>query len=288
MDSEPILITAASSKTGRQALAALVRRGARARVLVRRGEAGEELRAAGAAEVVVGDLFDRDVLGKAMQGARQVLHICPPMHPQEDALAKTAIELCREAAVSRLVLYSVLHPLLLDVPHHRRKLEAERALVESGLPYVVLQPSRYMQHLLPIWKTVKETGVHSMPFDVAQRFSVVDLADLAEVAAKVLTEPGHDNATYPLAGPAALSQTDMAQTLSELLGKPVRAVEKPLEDFRKEATAAGMPAARVDTMCTMLQHYGAHGLTGNPNILTWLLGRPPTTFRAFVQRDMLK
>jgi nucleoside-diphosphate-sugar epimerase len=144
-----------------------------------------------------------------------------------------------------------------------------------------------MQHLLPIWKTVKETGIHSMPFDVTQRFSVVDLGDVAEVAAKVLTEPGHDNATYPLAGSEALSQRDMAQILSGLLGKPVRAEEKSLDDFRKEATAAGMPAVRIDTMCTMLKHYGAHGLTGNPNILAWLLGRPPTTFREFVRRDLL-
>lgn len=269
-------------------LAALTKRKAQIRVLVRRSEAGEELRAAGAAEVVVGDLFDREVLGKAMRGAGQVLHICPPMHPQEDSLANTAIGLCRDNNVSRLVLYSVLHPLLMDVPHHRRKLEAERALVESGLTYTVLQPSRYMQHLLPIWKTVTETGIHSMPFDVAQRFSVVDLADVAEVAAKVLTEPGHDNATYPLAGPEALSQRDMAQILSDLLGKPVRAREKSLEDFRTEAAAAGMPAVRIDTMCAMLKHYGAHGLTGNPNILTWLLGRPPTNFRDFVLRDLVK
>ena len=62
------------------------------------------------------------------------------------------------------MLYSVLHPLLADVPHHDRKLQAERALVDSGLNYTILQPSRYMQHLAVIWKTVLATGVHSMPF----------------------------------------------------------------------------------------------------------------------------
>jgi uncharacterized protein YbjT (DUF2867 family) len=74
----------------------------------------------------------------------------------------------------------LLHPLLADVPHHNRKLQAERALVDSGLNYTILQPSRYMQHLTKIWKTVLATGVHSMPFDTRARFSLVDLADLAE------------------------------------------------------------------------------------------------------------
>jgi uncharacterized protein YbjT (DUF2867 family) len=144
-----------------------------------------------------------------------------------------------------------------------------------------------MQHLLPIWSNVLKSSVHSMPFDTAARFSVVDLADLAETTALVLTQAGHEGATYQLAGAEALSQEDMAQILSRLLGRPVRAVAKPLDEFRRDAAAAGVPAERIETMCLMNAHYSAHGLVGNANVLRWLLRREPASFADFVSRELL-
>jgi uncharacterized protein YbjT (DUF2867 family) len=143
-----------------------------------------------------------------------------------------------------------------------------------------------MQHLAAIWKTVLATGVHSMPFGTNARFSVVDLTDLADATANVLTSPGHEGATYQLAGPEALSQDDMASILTQVLGRPIRAAGKPLDEFRREASAAGMPAERIETMCLMNAHYDAHGLIGSPNVLRWILGREPTRFVDFVKREL--
>lgn len=280
-------MTGAAGRTGRRAVKAVAARGVRVRALVRRPQVGEELRALGAAEITLGDLTDRAGMAAAMAGAGQVLHICPPMHPQEDAIARALIEIAGSANV-RFVLYSVLHPLLADVPHHDRKLNAERALVDSALAYTILQPGRYMQQLVPIWKSVLATGVHDMPFATDAPFSVVDLDDLAEVCARVITEPGHERATYQLAGPEVLSQDDMARILSDLLGRPIRAARKPPEDMRREAAAAGLPPERIETMARMNAHYDAHGLVGNANVLRWLLGREPGTYRAFVERELLR
>jgi uncharacterized protein YbjT (DUF2867 family) len=208
------------------------------------------------------------------------------MHPQEDAIARTMIELAGEVPVARFVLYSVLHPLLADVPHHDRKLQAERALVDSGLNYTILQPGRYMQHLAVIWKAVLATGVHSMPFSTASRFSLTDLSDLAEASARIMTEDGHDAATYQLAGPDALSQDDCAAILTRVLGRPIRAVAKPLEEFQRDAAAAGLPAERITGMTRMNRHYDGHGLIGNPNVLRWILGREPGRFADYVVREL--
>jgi uncharacterized protein YbjT (DUF2867 family) len=284
--SQPILVTGASGKTGQRVVAAIARKGGKVRALVRRPDAGAALQQAGAAEVAVGDLLDRDSLQRAMMGAGQVLHICPPMHPQEDEIARTMIELAGEVPVDRFVLYSVLHPLLADVPHHDRKLQAERALVDSGLNYTILQPGRYMQHLAVIWKAVLATGVHSMPFSTASRFSLTDLSDLAEASARIMTEDGHDAATYQLAGPDALSQDDCAAILTRVLGRPIRAVAKPLEEFQRDAAAAGLPAERITGMTRMNRHYDGHGLIGNPNVLRWILGREPGRFADYVVREL--
>jgi uncharacterized protein YbjT (DUF2867 family) len=283
----PILVTGASGKTGQRVVASLAKKGAAVRAFVRRPEASSPLKEAGAVEIAIGDLMDQDSLRLAMTGAGQVVHICPPMHPKEDAIARTMIGLAGDLAVDRFVLYSVLHPLLTDVPHHDRKLQAERALVDSGLNYTILEPSRYMQHLAVIWKNVLATGVHSMPFSTSARFSLVDLADLAEATARVVIEPGHEAATYQLAGPDALSQDDCAGILSTLLGRPIRAVAKRIEDFRRDAVAAGIPAERIETMARMNAHYDSHGLVGNPNVLRWLLGREPIRFSQFVRRELL-
>ena len=284
---KPILVTGASGKTGRRVIAAIAKRGGIVRAFVRRAEVGPELRQGGASDVVVGDLTDSESLKRAVQGAAQVLHICPPMHPQEDVIARNLINLCRDAGVGRFVLYSVLHPILADVPHHDRKLQAERYLVDSGLPFTILQPGRYMQHLVPIWKTVLATGVHSMPFSVTSKFSVADLADLAEASARVMTEPGHDGATYELAGPQALSQDNMAAILSTLLERPIRAEAKPADQMCQEAEASGVPAERIATLVKMNAHYDSHGLVGNPNVLRWMLGRDPNDFTSFVRRELL-
>jgi uncharacterized protein YbjT (DUF2867 family) len=285
--SKPILITGASGKTGRRAVTAIAKKGGIVRAFLRQPEVGSDLMQAGSAEIAIGDLTDRDSLKRALSGVGQVLHICPPMHPQEDKIAHEMIELAREQSVERFVLYSVLHPLLADVPHHKRKLEAERYLVDSGVNYTILQPSRYMQHLVPIWKTVLTTGVHSMPFSTTARFSVVDLSDLAEATAKIMAAPGHEGATYQLAGPQALSQDDMARILTEVLGRQIRAVAKPLDEFRREADAAGFSAERIETMSLMNMHYDAHGLVGNPNVLRWILGREPKRLAEFVVQELV-
>ena len=285
--SRPILVTGASGRTGRRVIAELLKRKALVRAFVRRAEAGDELKALGASEIASGDLMDKEALGRAVAGAGQILHICPPMHPQEDTLARSMIAMAADVKVDRFILYSVLHPVLSDVPHHARKLAAEHHLIDSGLPYTILQPGRYMQHLNPIWKAVLATGVHAMPFSITSRFSLTDLQDLAEAAALVATQDGHESATYQLAGPQPLSQEDMAAIISDLLGRPIRAAARPLDDALREATAAGAPPERVETMRLMNVHYDVHGLTGNPNVLNWLLGRPPGAFRAFVQRELL-
>ena len=285
--SKPILITGASGKTGQRMVASIAKKGGTVRAFVRRPEAGNYLKQAGAAEIAIGDLMDHDSLERAMTGAGQVLHICPPMHPKEDAIARAMIGLAGELSVDRFVLYSVLHPLLADVPHHDRKLQAERALVDSGLNYTILQPGRYMQHLAMIWKAVLATGVHSMPFSTTARFSLADLSDLAEAAARIMTEPGHEAATYQLAGPDALSQDDCASILTSC--SAVRSVPwlSRSRNFRRDAAAAGMPAERIEVMTKMNAHYDAHGLVGNPNVLRWILACEPTRFAEFVVRELL-
>ena len=276
-----ILVTGASGKTARACIAQLLSKGASIRALVRRAEAAQDLRAKGVADVVVGDMFAPDVMRHALEGADAVLHICPPMHPQELQLAKDMTAACKTAGVTRFVLWSVLHPHI-NVPHHQRKQKAEAALIDSGLAFTILQPGRYMQHLESIWTQIVNEGIQAFPFSTSSRFSLAHLDDLARAAAEVLTTAGHENAIYELGGPEALSSEDCAHIISHVLNRSVHARATPLDAFLAKARAAGLPDWRIETFDVMNRHYDAHGLQGNGNVLRWLIGQAPKTFREYV------
>jgi uncharacterized protein YbjT (DUF2867 family) len=206
------------------------------------------------------------------------------MHPREVEHTDAMLNAARAAGVERFVYYSVMHPFRRDVRHHALKLDATEHVVESGLTYTVVEPCRYMQHLEPIWSRVRDDGVHAMPFSTTVRFSVVDLLDLAEAVAFVVTQDGHDFATYELAGPQPLSQEDMALIIGGVLGRDVRAEQVPLEAMAAAAAAKGLGEDRIEQMKRMNAHYDRYGFPGNPNVLQWLIGRSATTFEEYVQR----
>lgn len=279
-----VLLTGANGRTGRAVLQALAGRGARVRAFLRKPEQWGELAGLGAAEHALGDLADLQSLRAAVLGCDRVVHIGPPMHPDEVALTANVMAAARDGGAERFIYYSVLHPLRREVRHHRLKLEAEEALVESGVAYTILQPSRYMQHLKPIWREVVDHGVHAMPFRVDRPINVVDLEDLAEAAAIVATRDEHAYASYELAGPEPLTQLQMAEILQRKLGRPVEARAIPLEELEKRARASGASEDRIAQMLVMNRHYDRHGMRGNPNVLAWLLAREPRRFEAYVER----
>jgi len=283
-DHARILVTAAHGRTGRAVIAALSRRGARPRAFIRDTAQWPALAALGAADHAVGNLLDPATIAAALRGCDGIVYIGPPMHPEEVRMAGYCLSAAAAAGVGAFVYYSVMHPIRREVRHHRLKLEVEELVVESGLPYTIVQPMRYMQHLEPIWKTVKEEGIHAMPFNTHVKFSVVDLADLAEATALVSTDEAHRYATYELAGAEALSQEDMARVISAVLGRPVVAGQVPIATLQARARASGASEDRVEQMTIMNRHYDRHGFLGNPHVLRMLLGREPTRFREYVVR----
>lgn len=279
-----ILVTAANGKTGRAMIRTLAAAGASVRAFIRDSNQADGLRALGAGETAVGDLGDADSLQRAMAGVSQVLHIGPPMDPNEVSYTNNVLSAAAAAGVDQFVYYSVMHPQRRVIRHHRLKLEAEEHVIESGLPFTIIEPIRYMQHLVPIWGRVVDEGVHGMPFSIDRKFNVVDLEDLAAATTKVLLDPAHLFATYELAGSEALSQRDMAAIISDVIGRPVRAEAVSLAQLEQKGRAAGLSDDRIEQMVIMNGHYDSHGFRGSPVTLQGLLGREPTTFASFVQR----
>lgn len=286
-----ILVTGAAGKTGQAIIRALTASGAAVRALVHRPEQVPLAEGLGAQEAVAGDMRLQPTMDEAVRGVRAVYHICPNVSPDEVVIGQTAITAARSAGVERLVYHSVLHPQTEVMPHHWQKLRVEERLFESGLPVTILQPTAYMQNVLAHRDQILTQGIYPVPYAVETRLSLVDLKDVAEAAALVLTEPGHVGATYELVGVEAMSQTEVAATLSRQLGQPVRAVSvggaASIETWELRARASGVGDYQVETLVKMFRYYEQYGFRGNPRVLGWLLGRTPTTFAAFVGRALL-
>ncbi len=279
-----VLITGAGGKTGRAVIRALIARGEAVRAFVHRAEQAAAVQVLGANEAVAGDMRDEVALRQAMRGTRAVYHICPNVNQDETEIGKLAMATACAAGVERFVFHSVLHPQAEAMPHHGNKLRVEEALFEAGAPFTILQPTAYMQNVLAGWDSIVKQGVYTVPYPVETRLSLVDLDDVAEAAAIVLTEPGHAGAIYELAGTEALTQVEVTEALSRQLGRPVRAEQQSIEGWEQRAREAGMGGYQRETLIKMFRYYERHGLVGNPKVLGWLLRRRPTTFAAFAER----
>jgi NAD(P)H dehydrogenase (quinone) len=278
-----ILITGSSGKTGKAILKALAAKREPVRAFVRSESRAEELKSLGATEIAVGDLHDQSALRRAMEGVRALYHICPNVNPDEVAIGRAAIAAAQQSDVAQFVYHSVLHSQAEAMSHHWNKLRVEEALFESGLAFTILQPTAYMQNILGSWASIIDRGIYPVPYPVETQLSLVHLDDVAEVAANVLTELGHARAIYELVGTRGLAQTEVAEMLSAALGKPVRAEQVYLTDWEARVRTSGMGIYEIQTLLNMFKYYAQFGMSGNPNVLGWLLRRAPTTFQAFAE-----
>jgi NAD(P)H dehydrogenase (quinone) len=277
-----ILVTGAAGKTGQAVIRALAAKSARMRAFVRRPEQAATLKALGAAEINLGTFEDAGALARAVADTRAIYHICPNVSRDEVSIARAVAAAALEHKVKRFVFHSVLHPQIEAMPHHWNKMRAEELLLAADFDLTILQPTAYMQNIIGAWPGIIEDNVFRIPYPADTRLSLVDLDDVAEVAARVLTEDGHNGATYELAGTAPLSQIKVATAIGTVLGRDIRVEAEPVEAWESRVRAAGMGDHERGTLAAMFRYYARHGLAGNSNTLRRLLGRAPHDLAHFI------
>lgn len=283
-----ILITGANGQTGRAIIRTLLSKGEEVRAYVHKAEYIQELKSLGVKEGVAGDMMDQEATNEAFKGIRAAYHICSVFNPDEVRIGQIAINAARSAQIEHFVYHSVLHSVLQDLPHHQKKLMVEEIVVNSGIPYTIIQPAAFMQNILQGWKLLSEEGIFEQRFFTSKetRICMVDLEDLAEAVSIILTKPGHTGATYEICGPENLSIADMLAAFKQNFGREVKVQTTPDEQWTAQLKKHGLGDYQVDTLLTMFHHYNEHDFAGNPNVLTWILGRRPNDFVSFVHRTM--
>jgi uncharacterized protein YbjT (DUF2867 family) len=280
-----ILVTAANGNQGKLLIPRLRAAGMPVRASVRSESSAAALRTAGVDDVVVGDLADSNVLQRAVRGADAIYHVGPTLSPSERTVGFAIIDAAVAAGVRHFVMSSVLHAITTDLVQHEIKRDIEEHLLSSGLDFTILQPANYMlAHRL---KPAFERGVFELTWSLDRKQSLVEIGDIAEVAALVLGDLGrHVGATYELASPGRYTAYELADIIASVVGKPITAGEIDVDTFAARMFGNPDPGEReylLRAMHAISARYSSNDFVGNPNVLTWLLGRTPTTWEQFVR-----
>jgi uncharacterized protein YbjT (DUF2867 family) len=280
-DTTTILITGPTGNVGSAVLDHLGTTDVGLRALAHDESKAQSLGDRGIEEAVVGDFLEPETLWPALEGASAVLLITP-IHPKQVAQASNVIKVAKESGNDPRIVRLSVHQASHDAParNSRQHAEIEEELISSGLPYTFLRPTTFMQNTLMAARRVASEGRIYQPFKDG-RLGIIDARDIGEVAAKVLTEDGHEGTTYTLTGPAAISFYDVAEILSEVLGKEVSYINIPLEKAKEAMLGMGLSEWRADVL---IEYARAHS-EGYSDFTTedfeQLTGHPATSYEEF-------
>jgi uncharacterized protein YbjT (DUF2867 family) len=301
-DPAPVLVTGATGQQGGATARALLAAGVPVRALVRdpatdRAKAVEAL----GAELVTGDLHDRDSVIRAARGARAVFSVQMPAlkagafdFAGEVTQAVNLVEGALAAGVPQFVHTSVsgagqhieapgwaegrwasMEPVL------GAKAGAQNRVREAGFPHwTIIKPGFFMENFLPSVAYLLPRGVEGGLATVlkpATRLSLVAVEDIGTAAAAAIAAPERfDGVELELASDY-LTMADIAKVLSRALGTELTAPDMTVE----EAVAAGMPGYGVDSH----EFLNVAGQPARPEYAR-ALGLPLTTFEEWANEHL--
>jgi uncharacterized protein YbjT (DUF2867 family) len=254
-----ILITGATGDNGSEIVRQLSAAGVPCRAMARNPDKAAALRLPGV-EIVRGDLGNPGSLDAALKGVNHAL-LLSAFDPKQVELQSNFIQAAQRAKVEHVVKFSALgaNPNG-KIAAARWHGQTEKQLEQCGLGWTMLQPSFFMQNMLMYADSIIKQGAFYCPAGDG-KMGMVDVRDIAAVAVKTLTEPGHMGKKYVITGPEAISYGQIAEKISAVTGKPVKYVNVTPEDAKKAMLGAGMPEWFADALNELhgivRQGYGA-------------------------------
>lgn len=279
-----ILVTGATGLNGTALVRKLSAKGVPLRALVRNAAKAAEIAALPNVEIAIADMAKPETLPAALAGVDRAM-LNSSANPAMAEVQSNFIAAAAKAGVRHVVKLSGIMPEL-DSPFRFARMhgEIEKRLEASGMAFTHLRAGEFMPSYFRQVPMILAKGALFLPME-NQRIASIDIGDLAEIAALVLTNPGHEGKIYPLTGPEALTMTEVAERLSAATGKTIKYINVPPEDVRKAQLAAGVPPYIADALAELFAERRKGKESQVWPIAQTLLGRRPTSFAEFAARN---
>lgn len=280
--SQKILVTGATGSTAALVAAQLRQKGVAVRALVRDAKKAEALAAEGV-ELAIGDFETPASLEAALDGITSVFLVTPP-HPDASGMVDRFLAVATKSPLCpRIVRLSAIKgsdqgPTDNTRTHGR----ADRAIQDSGLPYVILRPNYFMQNLFGSAGSILSQG---MMFEGTGdgRLGFIDVRDIADVATAALLDTQWDRGIYELTGPESISYGDVAKLLGEALGREVKFVPVTPEQVRESIVKLGWGEWAAGIMADYSAAYAKGWGDFTTTFVEKIAGHPARSYATFLR-----
>jgi uncharacterized protein YbjT (DUF2867 family) len=212
-------------------------------------------------EVVQGSHGNINVVNQAFAGADSVFWVVPPQPQSESVEAayvgftRPACDAFRSHGVGQVVGVSALGRGLAVARNAglvTASLAMDDLIASTGVSYRALTMPSFMDNILRQIEPIKSRGMFFSPMSGDRKLPTCATRDIAAVAAKLLLDPSWSGqGSVPVLGPEDLSFNDMAQIMSEMLGKRVRFQQISLEAFKARLIEQGVSEAMAQGVVDM-------------------------------------
>lgn len=283
-----ILVTGATGNYGKSTIDFLLKKGISSdniSALVRDEAKAEDLKAKGI-NLRIGDYDNYASLIEAFKGVDKLLLVSSSDVVKRGQQHENAVKAAKEAGVKHILYTSFerknnteTSPIYFLGKSH---IETEKLIKESGLNYTIFRNNLYLD-ALPMFfgEQVLTTGIFLPAGDVKSAFALRN--DMTEATANVLTSQGHENKVYSINNTENVSLQEIAQDLGQIAGKEINYVSPPQHIYVETLTAAGVPAQYVAMFAGFAQAIKQGEFSAEKTDLENLLGRKPTTAKAFLK-----
>ena len=287
-----VLVTGGTGFVGPRVIHALRERDLAVRALVRNpsGRSATMLAAWGA-ELVQGDVTDRESLRRAVEGSDVVVHLVAIRQGREEQFRRVMeqgtrdlVAAAAQAGVRRFVLMSALGTSEETkdlVPYYHAKWEMEQAVSGSGLEHVIFRPSFVFAKdggILPTFRRLARLSpVTPIIGNGEQRIQPIWIDDVAAYFSQSVDKAEAANRTFELGGPDAVSWNEFWARLKRVLGQRRPSVHVPMALMRANALVTerlpgNIPLTR--DLLTMLEH-GDNVVSNDEAVRTFRLPLAP-------------
>jgi uncharacterized protein YbjT (DUF2867 family) len=283
-EADMILVTGATGLNGSELVRRLSARGLAVRALVRNPAKAAGLAALPKFEIVDGDMARPQTLAAALRGVDRAMLISSSA-PDMVEVQSNFIAAAKRSGVKHIVKLSGIMPELDSAFRFARMHgEIEQRLEASGIAFTHLRSGEFMPAYFRQVPSIVAKGALFLPME-NQRIASIDIGDLAEVAADVLTGTGHEGKIYPLTGPEALSMAEVADRLSAATGKKIQYINVAPEDAKKAQLAAGVPPYMADALAELFAERRKGKEANVSPVIATVFGRRATRFDEFARRN---